>query len=230
MCCFYVYHGFVGYETKLEAINLRKKSYSYGYISEKLLVSKSTLNGWLSTIEYKPNKEMIERIGKARAKSGEVKSQIKIDSFERASNLAKKDIGSLSKRDLFMLGIGLYMGEGTKSHRIMRVINADPKVIRLAIRWFKEVMGLSTDNFKIRLHIYPDNDVSKSLKYWSKMSSIPLSQFHKVQIDRRANKKSSKRGKLPYGTAHLSILSNGNKEFGTFLLRRILAWTDEVTK
>ena len=215
---------------KNKAVRLRRLGHSYSYISEKILISKSTLHYWLATIPYTPNAETIERIGKARAKSGMVKSRLKRESIAKAKELAKDDIGALSKRDLFMLGIGLYIGEGTKTHSIIRVINADPKVIVLAIKWFKEGCGLNNTNFSIRLHLYPDNSEEDSLRFWSRATGLPKNQFQKIQVDLRKDKKMFKRGKLPYGTAHLTVKSNGKKEFGVFLSRRINAWIEEVVE
>src|SRR3989344_2076141 len=215
---------------KAQAIQLRKQGYSYGFILEKVTVSKSTLTAWLSGIKYTPNKEVVERIGKARAASGAAKTRLKNETIERARVQAVKDVGSLSARDLFMLGLGIYIGEGTKSHTVVRVINADPRVISLVIKWFHKVCGLPKENFRLKIYLYPDNNIKESLNYWSKVSRIPLGQFQKVSIDRRKDKKMAKRGKLPYGKAHLSIRSSGRKEFGVFLFWRIKAWIDEVTK
>ena len=61
-----------------------------------------------------------------------------------------------------MLGIGIYIGGGTKSNNIIRVINADPKIIKFAMLWFKSILGFSNDNFRLRLHLYPDNNVVTS--------------------------------------------------------------------
>ncbi len=211
-------------------LKLRKEGHSYGYISELTGMSKSTLSGWLHGVLYTPNKITVERIGKARAASSLVKAKIKIESTERAIEEAKKDIGGITKRDLFMLGIGIYTGEGTKTNDIVRVINADPKIIKFIVKWFKKIMGLQMENFRIRLHLYPDNNIKQCIKFWSVASGIPINQFQKTSIDERKNKKMLKRGKLPYGTAHLSIRSNGKKEFGVFLARKINAWMGEVLK
>lgn len=129
-----------------------------------------------------------------------------------------------------MLGLGIYIGEGAKTYDITRVINADPKIIKFAVRWFEEVCGLPRENLRIRIHLYPDNNIKKCMKFWSDISGIPLQQFQKTYIDLRQNKKMFKRGKLPYGTAHLSVHSNGKKEFGVFLARKINAWMGEVLK
>src|SRR3989338_5572381 len=109
---------------------LRKKGHSYNYISQQTGVSKSTLSGWLSSVPYTPNKITIERIGKARAASGRIKAKQKIESIEKAEAEAKNEIGEITKRDLFMLGIGIYIGEGAKTNNIIRVINANPKIIK----------------------------------------------------------------------------------------------------
>lgn len=213
-----------------EVFELRKEGNSYNYISQKTGISKSTLSGWLFGVPYTPNQTTIERIGKARAASGRVKAKMKIESTERAKEEARKEIGGITKRDLFMLGIGIYIGEGAKTFDIVRVINADPKIIKFTIRWFEEVCGLSKENFRIRLHLYPDNNIKQCIKFWSNISGIPIGQFQKTHIDERKDKKIFKRGKLPYGTAHLSVRSNGNKRFGVFLARKINAWIEEVLK
>lgn len=49
-------------------------------IKEKLNIPKSTLNNWLSNIEYSPNKEVLEI---ARAKSGELKHKQRIASIKK---------------------------------------------------------------------------------------------------------------------------------------------------
>ncbi|MFC1720998.1 hypothetical protein ACFL0K_01960 [Patescibacteria group bacterium] len=213
---------------KEKAVRLRKAGHSYNYIVDKVNISKSTLHYWLADIPYTPNEETIKRIGNARAKSGEVKSRIKRESIEKARKEAKKDIGRINNRDLFMLGLGLYIGEGAKTQSLIRMINANPDVIRLSIGWFKNVCGLSDENFSVAVHLYPDNNIKESLQYWSAVTNLPLRQFGKTQIDRRENKKMAKRGRLPHGTVHLTIKSCGNEKFGVFLSRKIQAWSDEV--
>lgn len=210
------------------AIDLRKKGYSYSYISEELLISKGTLSYWLTSIPYQPNKETIAMIGKARAASGLAKNHQKMESILRAQAEAKKDIDNINKRDLFMVGLGLYIGEGSKTNNLVRMVNSDYKVILLAMRWFNEVIGVPKENFSIRLHLYPDSNEKKTLRFWSKITGLPLGQFKKSQVDYRQDKRVSRKGKLPYGTVHMSVKSCGRKEFGVFLSRKIEAWAEEI--
>jgi len=208
------------------SINYRKQGFSYGFISKKTGVSKSTLSNWLQRILYAPNKEMIKRIGIARMKSGAYKHNQMIVSMEKMRIIARSELGKLSKRDLWLLGIGLYLGEGSKSHESVRIINSDPRIVKLSILWFKRICGLKTENFSPVVHIYPDNDLEKTIRYWSKLTGIPKRQFQKTQIDRRTNKSVRKRNKLPYGTINLQVRSRGKKEFGVALHRRIMGWLE----
>ncbi|PIR73820.1 MAG: hypothetical protein COU40_00635 [Candidatus Moranbacteria bacterium CG10_big_fil_rev_8_21_14_0_10_35_21] len=211
---------------KEEATKLRKNGYSYGMITEKLQISKSTLSCWFKDIPFVPNEKVIERIKKGPFKSGRIKHNLRVESTSKIKALAREELGKISDRDLWMLGIGLYIGEGSKAYEIIRVVNSDPEVIKLAMKWFKNSCGLNNGNITLAVHLYPDNNVKKSLDFWSKTTGIALKQFRKTQIDKRIGKSWKKQRKLPYGTAHITINSNGNSEFGVKLHRRIMGWIE----
>ncbi len=206
-------------------LELRNAGYSYTYISAQTGISKSTLSGWLGAVPYIPNEETVLKIGKARAASGEAKNKVKRESIAFAGEEALKDIGKVSERDLFMLGLGLFIGEGSKSSQLVSFVNSNPKVVRFIVHWFTQVLGLSKKNITIRLHLYPDNDQLACVLFWSNVTNIPTRQFQKTYIDRRENKKAIKTGKLPYGTAHVVIRSRGEKRFGVHLARKIQAYS-----
>jgi len=209
-----------------KATILRAQGFSYGMISEKLGLSKSTLSDWLREIPYQPNKQVIERIGFAKLKSAQHKRQQRMNEIKEMKTLAKKEIGEINNRDLLMLGIGLYLGEGSKINESIKLINSDPKIIRLAIKWFKNVCKLENENFVPSVHSYPDNNIKQILIFWSKVTGIPINRFGKTQIDGRENKLSKKKNKLPYGTLHLQIKSCGKKQFGRLLHRKIMGWIE----
>ncbi len=209
-----------------EALALRKSGYSYGMISERLGVSKSTLSNWLSGVPFIPGKELIERVGNAKLKSALYKHRLKIESIERAKMYAQSDIKELSERDLFMLGIALYLGEGGKTPESVHIVNSDPRVIRLAMRWFIVCCGIKMEHFRATIHLYPDNDIEKSLHFWCQETSLPANQFNKIITDRRENKSKFNKGKLPHGTFRLYVKSSNNEHSGVHLHRKILAWID----
>lgn len=213
---------------KNTAFALRRKGYSYNLISNKLDISKSTLSCWFKDVPFSPNKIVLKRIKSGPYISGLKSHEKRVNNIFRIKKLAKQELGIISKRDLWMLGIGLYIGEGSKTYETIRVINSNPKVITLAIKWFRNICKLETKNITIAIHLYPDNDIKKCLKFWSKTTGLPIEQFRKTQIDRRLDKSNKKKRKLPYGTAHITIISNGNSEYGVNLHRKITGWIESV--
>lgn len=208
-----------------KALALRKGGFSYTYISSKTGLSKGTLSGWLTETPYTPNKETIAAFGKARAAASARRAELRQESIRAIRKVAIKDIGKINKRDLFVFGLGLYMGEGCKTNSQIRVINSDVRIIQATIAWFK-ILGVKRGQIKLRLYLYPDNDVMQSLQFWSKATSIPLSQFQKCQIDRRTDKKAKMRRKLPFGTVQLTVQSKGRKEYGVLFFRKIQLWNE----
>jgi hypothetical protein len=189
-------------------------------------LAKGTLSDWLKEIPYNPSEEVKKRIKLGHIKTGQYRHNQRMADIEAMRKLAKKELGTLTKRDLWLLGIGLYLGEGSKLYESIRIINSDPEIIKIALKWFREICGLGNENFTPSVHLYPDNDIKETINYWSKITGIPKRQFGKTQIDRRRNKSGKKKRKLPYGTLHLQVKSCGKKEFGKSLHRRIMGWLE----
>jgi hypothetical protein len=214
---------------KEKAIKLRQEGYSYNLIQEQVPVSKSTLSRWLKSVAYEPNQAVKERIGLARAQAGLRKHQDKQKSYEVAERLAQQDIKNMKDKKLYFMGLGLYAGEGEKNDTV-GVINANPEIIVFTMKWLRECYGVGVQNFTLAIHTYPDVSETSCKSYWKTVTGIPLIQFGKTQVDTRNNKSKSKRGSLPYGTAHLRVKSNGKKELGVLLSRRIEAAINIVLK
>lgn len=211
-----------------KAISLRKKGYSYNLIKSRVPVSKSTLTNWLQEIPYTPNKIVRDRIAKNLLKFVLRTTRRRLKSIKAIRHEMKKKVAVPSERDLFMFGLGVYLGEGTKTFSIMRIINADPRVIRLSIIWLQKVFKVPKENFVLRVFLYPDSNVKKVFNYWSRITGLSKKQFYKPQIDIRTNKSGKKHNKLPYGTAHIGVKSFDKAEFGVQLQRRILSSIDAV--
>jgi hypothetical protein len=213
---------------KFQAIELRNEGYSYNLISKKLKIGKGTLSAWLREVPFKPNYKVLARIKNGPLKSGLLKHRKKVKEIKIIKKKAKVELGKISERDLWMLGLGLYLGEGSKLYEITRIINSDPKIIKMSIEWFKKICKLKDNNITIAIHLYPDNNEEKCLRYWSENTGVPLKQFRKTQVDYRKDKSKKKKRKLPFGTAHVTIIGNGNPDFGVNLHRRIMGWIDAI--
>lgn len=199
-------------------------------ISQRLGLAKSTLSDWLSDIPYVPNQEVLKRIQMGPSKSAQKSHAKRIKETKKVKKLAYKELGVLTKRDLWMTGIGLYLGEGTKSYDHVRIVNSDPEIIRLGIKWLTQICGVPSAHISLRIHAYPDTNLKETLKYWMKITRLPKGQFKKISIDKRTGKKVMKRKKLPHGTLDITVLAREKKEFGVLLHRRIMGWIEASLK
>src|SRR3990167_6160454 len=199
---------------KSEAILLRQKGYSYELIKQSIGVSKSTLCDWLRNIPFKPNSTTLERMNRGRIKSIVTLKRLRLERIKFARDTSKLELGKITKRDLMMVGIGLYIGEGGKYDKgCIQFSNSDPRVIKLAMNWFTIALRIPIIKFRGIIHIYPDIDTKTALNYWSKLTKIPKNQFNKTYVDLRTNKSIKNKRKLLFGTLHIRIKALDNKDF-----------------
>jgi hypothetical protein len=175
---------------KQKALIMRKKGMSYSQIKEKLGISKSTLSGWLFNMP----------LSEKRIRELQADSPIRIERYRNTMKAKKearlrgvykkvsKDIGNFLKRDLFLAGLFLYWGEGTKRSNCSVVLtNTNPSMLKLFIKWL-ELFNVKRKDLKIKLHLYSDMNIKESLDFWSKELKIPLSQFRKPYIKKTSLK------------------------------------------
>lgn len=215
---------------KQKAVAMRHNGWSYGDISQQLGVPKGTLSVWLRGIPYSPNLAVKQRIKKGQEVYGIQRHKERVIETQNLKIQGQLEVGTISRRDLWMLGIGLWLGEGSKTLEQIRLVNSDPIIIRLFIRWLKEICELENNNITLAMHLYPDSVEADCQSYWSKVTGLPSTQFRKTQIDRRLNKKPVKFGKNPFGTLHVTVVSNKNLDRGVRLHRRMMGWVAAATR
>ena len=213
---------------KNEAKLLREQGYSFAHISRNLHIAKSTLSVWLKGVTFFPNEITRNSVIHGQKQAVLIKRSDKAISLVKASRYARDSIKTLSKRDQFLIGMGIYIGEGSKAYNITRIVNSDPRIIRFSLLWLKECFGLTDKNIRIRLHIYPDHNEKDVMKYWMEELRLKKESFYPCFVDKRTDKRVKKTGMLPYGTAHMGVFSDGNQNFGVLLHRKILATIDRI--
>lgn len=183
---------------KEQALKLRHKGMSYSQIKDKLGISKSTLSYWLADYPLSPERirelrdvspKRIESYRNTMRKKREQK-------FAQAYEEAKKEIGKLSKRDLFIAGFFLYWGEGGKTDTgTLAFANTDPDMLIIFIEWLKTI-GIEKTDIKVRVQLYADMNPETEIRYWSNRLQISKRQFRNPYI------KSSNRNGLTYKSVH----------------------------
>ena len=212
-------------EEKNKAIDMRKKGFSMGEISNTLGVSKASISIWVRDVKLsKIHKNRISKNG--RSVGSIEKRRISRLANERSKddivkNIARNDFHSITKSDLKLIGIIVYLGEGGKTKRgVARIANSDPDVIKITMRFFREICSVPEEKFRGHIHTFDDANVSASEEYWSKITNIPRSQFYKTYSKLSIASK-GKRQTTPHGTFEVSV--NDTKLYLT-----IMAWIEKV--
>lgn len=169
---------------KNKAIELRKKGMSYSQIKKMLGISKSTLSGWLNDMPL--SEKRIKELGALNPirieRCRNTKLMHRQERLRGVYTKVTEDIGSLSKRELFIAGLFLYWGEGGKTKFCTTsMTNTNPDMVRFFIKWLIN-LGVDKKKLKISLHLYSDMNINKQVKYWSKFLSINICQFRKPYI------------------------------------------------
>ena len=217
------------FKEKIKAIELRKKGNSIGEIAEQIGVSKSVVSLWCRDIAL--TKQQID-ILHGKMMSGSYKGRMiyleKVRSKRKEESLRLleegiREVGKLSKRDLFIGGVALYWAEGTKSLNKEQAAfsNSNPKMICLMMRWFEKIFNVSRDRFviQIRINKIHQSRVGEVQRYWSSITGLPQSQFTKTILINTISRKVYSNNDH-YGTVRLSIRK------GTQIVRKIIGFID----
>lgn len=170
-----------------KTINLRREGLSYAEIMKEVAnLSKGTISGWLKNVELSEDqKSRLKQKMIARGETGRLigawtnKEKAK-KRIARISEEARSEFANLVKSRLFIMGLMLYWAEGAKTSRRFAFINSDPEVIKIIMRWLRELFGLLENDILVRVyihHVYKNEDCEK---YWSDIIGIPESQFYRT--------------------------------------------------
>ncbi|MFA5084103.1 MAG: hypothetical protein WC475_01810 [Candidatus Paceibacterota bacterium] len=196
------------FKDREKALILRKQGKSYSQIKKSLGISKGTLSYWLK--DYPLSEQRIrelrdwneQRIEKCR----ETKRQKKENRLKEIYKIQKRLILPLNNREIFLTGLFLYWGEGTKAQPSrLSVSNSDPSMIKFFIVWMEKSLKISKTKLKIHLHLYRDMDIKKAAQFWSKTLNIPNKQFAKPYIKKSFIRNINHKGGFGHGTCNVKI-------------------------
>ena len=206
------------FKEKLLAIKLRKRGLSYKKILRSIKISKSTLSLWLRDIDLtaKQQKELLREQEQGRYVAAKNKRNARISKTKEIVRKSSEEVAFLIDKPLFLAGLCLYLGEGTKNWReSVKFANSDEKMIKLMMQWFREFCSVPEKKFRIHLHIHNLHTRTHIEKFWSKTTGIPLKQFYKTYV--KQSSLGQRKNILYNGTCTVII---NNKE----LFRKITGW------
>jgi predicted transcriptional regulator len=209
-----------------QAVQFRKRGFTYSEIAKIVGVSKSTVSSWVSKKAFSKKvradnaqraaRDNVKRIGLVnKARAAERKAR-----YAEAQRSAETEFKHYKKDPLFVAGLMLYAGEGDKTTKhLVRIANSDMEIHRIFISFAKEYLGVSEEKFRFWILLYPDLSEKDCVKKWSKKLGLTKINFHKNQV---IVGKSTKRT-LQYGIGNTII-------GGTILKLKLNKWIELALK
>jgi hypothetical protein len=221
---------------KQKSMRLRMQGRSYNEINKLLGVPKSTLSTWfmdmklsekaVSRLEKRVYKKSIEKL----IQRNKLQTHLAVTRARNTRTSAQRDISSLSKKELMIAGIALYWAEGYKrpivangkiktSHSVS-LANSDAKLIRLYLRFLREICEVREEKICAEVRIYEHYNEAYLLDFWSKATDVPNERLKAIKygVSRSSQGKRSF-NILPYGTVQIRVND-------TSLYHKIMGWIE----
>jgi hypothetical protein len=221
-------------ELKNKAVALRKEGNTYSEIMKVIPVAKSTLSEWLREVGMVKEVKQIftEKRRLASLKGGQARRNQRIAVFDRITGIAEKEIGKMTKRELWLLGIALYWAEGSKEKESrpgsgVVFVNSDAEMIVLFLKWLFEICHIPKDEIRCEIYLHDSykHEISRFQKFWSEKTGLPLSYFNNVYFKRnKINTKRKNIGDLYNGQLRVKVYRSSS------LNRQIAGWVRGICK
>ncbi len=215
------------------AIKLRKEGKTYSDILDAVGVAKSTLAIWLKEVKLsKPEKQKFTEAKRLSSlRGGQAKKQQRIEKQHDIFSKAKSEIGTLSDRELFLIGIVMYWAEGSKEKEHhpgspLRFANSDPYMIKLFLSWLKD-MGVNKERICLDIYLHDNNKyrVGEVIEYWVDCTDFSKKSF-KVYFKRNIPK--TKRKNISpdsyFGLVRIYVKQSSE------LVRKINGWVQGIVE
>ncbi|MEU6773330.1 hypothetical protein [Streptomyces sp. NPDC046759] len=159
-------------DLRTKARELRLQGRPYDQIEAELGCSRSSVSLWVRDLP-RPERRRTPEEAAAVARKG----------WEERAKLA---IGTLSTRELFLLGVGLYWAEGGKDKPYDRrenvtFVNSDPGMIEVFMAWL-DLLGVERDRLRFIVMIHETADVTAAEDYWADLVGADRSSFNKTTV------------------------------------------------
>jgi transcriptional regulator with XRE-family HTH domain len=189
-----------------KARELRLQGWTYDRIEAELGCSRSSVSLWVRDLP-KPERRRTPEEASAIARRGwELTMRLRDEERQHTKETARQAVGSLSPRELFLLGVGLYWAEGGKDKPYDRrenvcFVNSDPGMIEVFLAWL-DLLGVERDRLRFTVMIHESADVAGAERYWADLVGADTTAFNKTTLKkhnpktRRKNTGDSYRGCL----------------------------------
>lgn len=215
---------------RIQARTLRKQGKSIKEISTLLEVSKGSVSTWCRDIIL--TNEQTCRLQDRMKDPNYGRRAIYLNAVKERTNKMISDlhkqgineVGILSKRDIFLIGIALYWGEGFKKDHQVGFATSDVAMAKFFILWLEKAWGITSESLILRVTTniaYKDN-VDEIQAHWANHLKISAEQFSKPFFQNVVWQKEYEDKKAYLGVIRIKVKKSVN------LLRKMYGYIDAL--
>lgn len=212
-------------EEKFEqAMQFRKRGFTYSEIAKICDVSKSTVSNWLSKEKFskqitKDNTARAARDNQKRISLlNKAKKAERANRYKEAIKSAETEFKHYKSNPLFVSALSVYLvaGDVSDSPQI-RLTTKNPVAHSVFIKFATEYLGVEKKQIKFWLLLSGKTPLEPAMRHWSRQIGLPFARFGKTQYVNLTAKT------LHKGTGNTII---GN----TVLKRKLIRWIELLQK
>lgn len=171
---------------KKQAIELRKKGYSYSDIQKIVPVSKGLLSYWFRNLSFTDDERLlieskiVNNRQRGHYRSSITNRNLRLNREIVAFEDAKTKFTRLYKDTSFLIGISLYWAEGAKRHDVFQFVNSDPDMICFMYKWIQKYLEVNKVRIKCRLFIHDIPGYENIDLFWAGKLGLEPGSFQKT--------------------------------------------------
>lgn len=211
------------------AVELRKRGFSYAEIMQKVPVAKSTLSVWLRDIglAHAQKQRFTEKRQLAQMKARAAWREMRVKKEGAIIEAARREVGMVSQRELWLIGTVLYWAEGTKQreHSVSQKVsfnNSDPRMILFFSRWIREICLRKKSDLTYSIYIHRTADQLKAKKFWESLLKTSIDKMYFKRHNPKTNRKNTQENY--FGLLRIDVKKS------TDLNRKIKGWITGITE
>lgn len=172
-------------DLRARARELRLRGLTYDQIEVELGCSRSSVSLWVRDLPRPQRRDPSEQGRLAARKRWEHESAVRDEERRRTKEAARQEVGPMSDRELFLLGVGLYWAEGGKDKPYDRrenvtFVNSDPGMIKVFLSWL-DLLQVERERLRFCVMIHETADVPGAERYWADLVGADAA-FNKTTI------------------------------------------------
>lgn len=205
-------------ELRAEAVKLRAKGISVNAIASRLKISLSTASLWVRDVPISETQHLNlrARLSANSAKAHAAWLEIGRQRRDRWKAEAEELWKAHASDPLFALGLGLYWGEGSKTSKSLSLVNSDPGLLRVWLRWCTAFIPNVPLRFRIQAHA--DVLPVSAVRFWRRELGITSHIAFSVNRPTSSKGKAAKVRPLRYGVLTVTA-RKGSSEWWHKMMR-----------